>query len=54
MDVGENDDGNNFQFYGVQLGYALETHLGKGNYRIIVDATSKQFLDENGEKQRLI
>lgn len=45
MDVGENDDGNSFSFYGVQLGYNLSTSLGEGNYRINANFTSKDFLD---------
>lgn len=54
MDIGENDDGNNYHFYAFQLGYTLETSLGEGNYRLIVDGTSKEFLDKDGDdKERL-
>ena len=49
MNIGENDDGNNYHFYGTQLGYNLNTSLGEGNYRVIVGGTSKSFLDKNGE-----
>jgi len=49
MNVGENDEGNSYHFYGAQLGYALSSPLGEGNYRVIVDRTSKQFLDRKGE-----
>jgi hypothetical protein len=49
MNVGENDEGNSYQFYGAQLGYTLSSPLGEGNYRVIVDRTSKQFLDKQGE-----
>ena len=54
MNVGENDDGNNYNFYGLQLNYALETGLGDGHYRVLVDTTSKAFLDPEGtsEEQR--
>ena len=31
MDVGENEEGNNFQYYALQLAYLLETGLGEGN-----------------------
>jgi len=48
MNVGENDDGNGHQFYGAQLGYTLSSPLGEGTYRVIVDRTSKQFLDKQG------
>jgi hypothetical protein len=49
MNVGENDEGNSYHFYGAQLAYTLSSPLGEGNYRVIVDHTSKQFLDRNGE-----
>ena len=49
MNVGENDEGNSYQFYGAQLAYTLSSPLGEGNYRVIVDRTSKQFLDRQGE-----
>jgi porin len=54
MDVGENDDGNNYHFFGLQAAYRLDTALGEGNYRLMVHATSKQFLDKKGkDKERL-
>ncbi len=49
MNIGENDDGNNYNFYAAQLGYRLETGLGEGNYRAIIDTTSEDFLDEDGD-----
>ncbi|MGD9337377.1 MAG: carbohydrate porin [Syntrophobacterales bacterium] len=49
MNVGENDDGNNFNFLGLQIRYNLSTPLGEGNYRLIVETTNKQFLDPQGE-----
>jgi porin len=48
MGVGENDEGNSYQFYGVQVGYTLETPLGEGTYRVVVDATSDDFSDPDG------
>jgi porin len=55
MDIGENDDGNSYHFYGVQLGYMIETSLGEGNYRLIVNGTSKEFFDIDGEdKERKV
>ncbi len=48
MDIGSNDDGNGFQFYGLQLGYKLNTDLGEGNYRLIGSGTSNDFLDPEG------
>jgi Carbohydrate-selective porin, OprB family len=49
MKVNENDDGNDFTFYGAQLGYKLQSGLGVGNYRVLVDRTSKDFIDGDGE-----
>ena len=54
MNVGENDDGNNYNFWGGQLGYKVNTSLGEGNYRLIGEVTSKQFLNENGDKEKLM
>lgn len=51
MNVGENKDGNNYNFFAAQLGYTLETGLGEGNYRLIHEGTSKDFLDPTGTKK---
>ena len=48
MNVGENDDGNNFNFAGAKVGYRADTPLGEGNYRVVIDGTSKAFLDPTG------
>lgn len=48
MNVGENDDGNNYNYYGIQFSYALETGLGEGNYRAILNTTSEDFLNPEG------
>jgi len=47
MNVGENDDGNNFNFYGAQIMLTLKTSLGEGHYRVNYNFTSKAFLDPN-------
>jgi hypothetical protein len=52
MNVNENDDGNDYTFYGAQLGYTLQSALGEGNYRVLVDRTSKDFHDSNGNSGR--
>ena len=52
MNVGENDDGNNFNFFAGQIGYKKNSFLGQGNYRVIGQLTSKEFLDPSGDKQR--
>ena len=51
MNVGENDDGNNYNFYALQIGYKVNTSLGEGNYRLIGQGTSEEFLNEKGEKE---
>jgi porin len=51
MNIGENDDGNNYHYWAGQIEYELKTALGKGEYRLIIDATSKQFLGEDGHKE---
>jgi hypothetical protein len=50
MSVGKNEDGNSYQFYGAELGYRLETSLGEGNYRLIGEATSDDFSNEQGHE----
>ena len=54
MNVGENEDGNNYNFFAGQIGYKLNTSLGEGNYRLIGQMTSKEFLDEDGGKEKLM
>lgn len=49
MAVNSNKDGNAYQFYGIQFDYKVETPLGKGTYRLILDGTSDDFLDPGGE-----
>lgn len=48
MEIGENDDGNRYTFYGVQAGVTINTQWGEGNYRVMVDGTNDRFLDVNG------
>ena len=52
MNVGQNDDGNNYNFFAGQIGYKMNSILGEGNYRVIGHLTSKEFLDANGDKER--
>ena len=54
MNVGENEYGNNYNFFAAQLGYKLNTALGAGHYRVIGQMTNKEFLDENGKKEKLM
>ncbi|MFB1487974.1 MULTISPECIES: carbohydrate porin [unclassified Thiocapsa] len=44
LNIGENDDGNNYNFWGAQLGYRLDTALGEGNYRAVITGTSSAFV----------
>ena len=48
MNVGENDDGNNFNFYGFEFMYTLDTSLGEGHYRVIYNFSNDAFLDPGG------
>ncbi|ETX07612.1 MAG: porin [Candidatus Entotheonella gemina] len=48
MDVGANDDGNAYTFFGVQLAYTLRTALGTGTYRLLGVATTEDFLNPAG------
>jgi porin len=48
MNIGENDAGNNFNFFGGQLAYNLKSSLGEGNYRVLVDGSSKAFPNPEG------
>ncbi len=56
MAVGSNGEEGDldepYSFCGLQLGYNLKTGLGKGNYRVMVDSTSKDFsaAEENKRK----
>ncbi len=52
MDVGENDDGNHYTFYGLQAGYSVSNRLGAGNYRVIITASSQDFLNPAGTHWR--
>jgi hypothetical protein len=51
MQVGENDEGNAYHFYGAQVGYTMETSIGEGTYRILFDATSDDFSDPDEENE---
>jgi len=48
MDIGENNDGNNFSFYGLQAGYRVNNKLGMGNYRLVIAGASRHFLNPEG------
>ncbi len=54
MNVGENDDGNNYTFFGVQLSYTMSTPLGDGAYRLIVDGTTEAFLNPAGTDKEML
>ncbi|OGW36585.1 MAG: hypothetical protein A2Y97_03505 [Nitrospirae bacterium RBG_13_39_12] len=41
----DEDTFKNYNYYALQIGYALDTALGKGNYRIYGFTTGKRFLD---------
>jgi len=41
----ENEAFKNYNYFALQIGYALETAIGKGNYRVYGFTTSKRFTD---------
>jgi hypothetical protein len=45
MNVGENDAGYNYNFYGAEVGYRLTTGLGQGVCRIIYEGGNNAFLN---------
>jgi porin len=49
MRVGESPGGNEYTYYGAQLGYTLQTDLGAGTYRLIVSGSSSDFLGAGGQ-----
>jgi len=55
MNIGENDHGNNYNFWGVEAGYHPRTAMGAGNYRLLVTGSPASFLDPAGkEEERLL
>lgn len=44
MDVGTNDNGSSFQFYGAQIGYTKESNGRSQEHRVVVAKTSHDFL----------
>lgn len=51
MNVGQADaetGDNNFNFYGIQFGYRIDTGIGEGIYRVLVNVSSEDFLDPTG------
>jgi hypothetical protein len=44
MNINENDDGYNYNFWGVQAGWHPEFKFGAGNYRLNLSGTSSAFL----------
>jgi porin len=48
MQIGENDAGNGFTFWGTQLGYRAETPWGEGNYRVFAVGATRAFPDPAG------
>ena len=49
MSVGENEEGNTYNYYGAELEYHIHSGLGQGNYRATIVNTSADFTDPTGE-----
>ena len=48
MNVGKNDDGQNYNWFAGEIDYHLTTKLGEGNYRVMLSGTSAAFLNPAG------
>jgi porin len=48
MAVGENDDGNSYNYYAGQLAYTVDWRPGEGNYRVIAATTTDKFSNPQG------
>jgi porin len=44
------DFGEDYDYFGVEVGYAIQTRLGGGHYRLIHARTSRDFVDSAGRK----
>jgi porin len=51
MDVYQATSSDKYSFYGVQAAYRLETTLGTGNYRIVVNG-DRNFIDQAGQSKQ--
>jgi len=54
MNIGENDEGKNYNYYGAQFNYSKKSVLGEGNYRIIINGTSKDFSNPDGTEEEML
>lgn len=54
MNVAENDDGNNFNYWALQAGWHPELAFGTGNYRVMVAGTGSDFLDPDGIEEEAL
>ena len=48
MNIGENEAGVNYNFYGAEVGYLLTTGLGEGTYRVVYEGGRNAFIDPDG------
>jgi len=48
MEIGQNDNGNEFHFYGLQVGHLVKNRLGAGNYRLVIAGAGEDFLNPAG------
>lgn len=48
MQIGENDEGDAYHFYGLELNYKLDTPVGEGSYGILLDTTGSDFSEAEG------
>ena len=46
----DRDISDHYIYFGVELGYSIQTRAGEGNYRIVYNRTSRDFLDPTGTR----
>jgi hypothetical protein len=51
LNVGENDDGNNYSWYAAEFAYHIEMALGGGNYRLMYAASTNDFSNPTGDAE---
>jgi porin len=54
MNVGENDAGNNYNFWSTQLGWHPQFEVGDGNYLLLLNGTSSEFPDPSGRQDEAL
>ena len=46
----DRDISDDYNYFGAELSYSIRTRVGEGNYRIVYNRTSKDFIDPTGTR----